>query len=104
MSPPLVGGLASRADSDFGSEAGRGLRIEENLPGSIAGVLTSLVATSFVFHFLGGSDRIIVRLQNLWLRLNIAQRCRQVSKWRNVSYVDWRESTPCFWHASGLLC
>lgn len=46
----------SRGDGDFSSESGHGLRIEETLPGSIAGVLTSLVATSFVFHFLRGSD------------------------------------------------
>lgn len=54
MAPPLIGGLASRADSDISFEPGRGLRVEEALPASITGVLTSLVATSFVFHFLGG--------------------------------------------------
>ncbi|KAG6359227.1 hypothetical protein INS49_012748 [Diaporthe citri] len=69
MVPPLIGGLASRADSDISSEPGRG-RVEETLPGSITGVLTSLVATSFVFHFL-------------------VQRYRQVSQWRKLSYIDW---------------
>ncbi|KAK7722289.1 hypothetical protein SLS64_000826 [Diaporthe eres] len=89
MAPPLVGGLASRADSDIGSEPGRGLRLEEALPGSIAGVLTSLVAMSFVFHFLGGSGNKIMRLQKLWLRRYTVQRYRQVSRWRNLSYIDW---------------
>ncbi|KAI7784883.1 hypothetical protein LA080_008914 [Diaporthe eres] len=89
MAPPLIGGLASRADSDFSSEPGRGLRVEEALPGSIAGVLTSLVATSFVFHFLGASGDKIMRLQKLWLRQYTVQRYRQVSQWRNLSYIDW---------------
>lgn len=95
MAPPLIGGLASRADRDFSSEPGRGLRVEEALPGSIAGVLTSLVATSFVFHFLGGSGKKIMRLQKVWLRQDTVQRYRQVSQWRNLSYIDWRESLPC---------
>lgn len=95
MSPPLIRGLVLRAESDSSSEAGRGLRVEEGLPGSIAGLLTSLVATSFVFHFLGASGWEIVRLQRTWLRQNAVQRYRQVSKWRNLSYIDWRESLPC---------
>lgn len=94
MAPPLIGGLGSRADGDFSSESGRGLRIEEALPGSIAGVFTSLVATSFVFHFLGGSDWKIARLQKLWLRQKTVQRYRQISQWRKLSYIDWRESLP----------
>lgn len=68
MAPPLLGGLASRDDFGLNSESGRGLRIHETFGGSVAGVLTSLVATSFVFHFLGGSDWMIVRLQIPWLR------------------------------------
>lgn len=95
MAPPLIGGLASRADSNISSEPVGGLRVEESLPGSIAGVLTSLVAMSFVFHFLGGSGMKIMRLQKLWLRQYTVQRYRQVSQWRNLSYIDWRESLPC---------
>lgn len=68
MAPPLLGGLVSRDDIGLNSESGRGLRIQESFGGSVAGVLTSLVATSFVFHFLGGSDWMVVRLQRLWLR------------------------------------
>ena len=56
MSPPTIAGLASRGDDNLSSDSGQGLRIEEALPGSVAGLLTSLVATSFVFLFLGGSD------------------------------------------------
>lgn len=59
MALHLVGRLGPRADNGLESEIGRGLRVEEALPGSIAGVLTSLVATSFVFHFLGGSGLIL---------------------------------------------
>ena len=96
MAPPLIGGgLASRVDIGLRSESGRGLRVGESLPGSVAGVLTSLVATSFVFHFLSGSSWMIVRLQRLWLRQDTVQRYRQISQWRDLSYIDWRESLPC---------
>jgi hypothetical protein len=96
MAPPLIGGgLASRVDIGLRSESGRGLRVGESLPGSVAGGLTSLVAASFVFHFLSGSSWMIVRLQRLWLRQDTVQRYRQVSQWRDLSYIDWRESLPC---------
>lgn len=104
MAPPLLGGLSPRADNGLSSESGRGLRVEEALPASIAGVLTSLVATSFVFHFLGGSGWICRRLQRPWLRQKTVRRYRQVSKWRSLSYSDWRESLPWLLYAAELLC
>ncbi|KAK2615769.1 hypothetical protein N8I77_002497 [Diaporthe amygdali] len=88
MAPPLIGGLASRADNGLNLRSGHGLRLEESLPGSIASVLTSLVTTSVVFHFFGGFDRIEGRLKKLWLRLVTGQRYQQISQWRNVSYTD----------------
>lgn len=46
---------------------------------------------------------MIVRLQSLWLRRSTVQRYRQISQWRKLSYIDWRESLSWLCHAAELL-